>query len=214
MAVALGSGCTKPEEDIPPAQVETVRAYGVTLDDSATARQVVYVLLRSLADDVKAAQAHQPDKQKAAMKLTYRLAAYSRIEEKLLGVINQGAGQKKTGLGDERDRKLFDFTKHWAPIVAHYVRSFDTNLEVAVGKMRERPHPGGQITHVFYDVSHDPAQTDPAKQQRATLDIELVKEKAGPRSYWRVARIGYRGRTSDRRVPPPTQPAATATASS
>ncbi len=211
-AVAFWSGCTKPEEEVPPAAVKTVEAYGVTLDAAATPSQVAYVLLRSLADDVQAAQAHEHEKQKAALKLTYSLAAYSEIEQRLLNVINQDRAEKKTDLGDERDRRLFDFTRQWAPIVAHYVRSFDTDLQEAVTKMQEEPDPEGQRTSVLYAVSHDPTETAPAKQQQATLEIELIKETVGGLSYWRVARVGYRGRKAGVRPPPSAPPAATATA--
>jgi len=172
-----------------------VTAHDVTLDASATPRQVVYVLLRALADDVRAAQDYDRDAQKAAMDLAYSLAAYSTIERRLLATVNLDGKEKQTSLGDQRNQKLFEFTKMWAPIVAHYIDSFDTTFEDFAAKAWVLTGLSRRRAHVFYDVCHDPAETDPAKRQTATIDVELAEEKAGGQSYWRVARIDYLGRT-------------------
>jgi len=123
----------------------------------------------------------------------------------------QSGSKAGADLGAYRDRKIYDVVNHWAPIVGHYVRSFDSELEAAVAKMSTVTSANGSITHVYYDVAHDPQETDPAKQQRATLDVELVKEKAsaGSRMYWRVARVAFRGSHAKQRIAPTSRPEAT-----
>ena len=64
--VVLG-GCRR-DLDIPPMEVKTVDAYGVKLDAAAPPKQVVYVLLRALRDDVEASQAWDKAKKKQAFK--------------------------------------------------------------------------------------------------------------------------------------------------
>lgn len=204
------AGCA-PSEVPPPAEVKTVSAYGLTLDESATPEQVVYVLLRAIADDVTAAQAHEHDKQREALLLTYRLGAYSVIEKRLVDVLNQSLASEVKSLGKDRDRRLFDFVKGWAPIASHYVRGFDTDSRAAMARMSVQASPDGERIHVYYPVCHDPQESDPAKRQEATLDIELAKEKAGSRSYWRVARVAFKGRDVPPRVQPVTLPTTSTT---
>jgi len=211
-ATLLGStGCTKHTQDIPKPKVETVTAYNVTLDQDATPEQVAYVLLRALADDVTAAQAHEHKKQKEALNLTFSLAAYAQIEKQVIQTENLTRAKKIDSLGDLRNEKLYKFVKYWAPIVAHYIKSFDTNPVTAAKKMKVHLTSDGTIANVLYPVSHDPTETDPAKQQTAVLNIKMVKEKAGAISYWRVARLGYQPRQRVTTIPLKTQPADTKT---
>jgi len=204
------AGCTRDPEhqDIPPTKVVAVQAYGQNLDDSATPQQVVYVLLRSIADDVNAAQAHKTKEQKEAFKITHSLAAYSVIEQRLLDVLNTTRPQKTSSLGPDRDMQLYDLIHQWAPIVSHYVRSFETDFNAASQKMSASTTPDQKTTHVLYQAAHDPSATGEARGD-VTIDIELVKEPAGPNEYWRVARISYLGKQT--RVQPTTRPSAPAT---
>lgn len=207
------AGCQK-DVEIPPIEVKEVEAYGVKLDESATPQQVVYVLLRSLRDDFEAAQARDRQRQKEAFHTTFSLAAFSEIEKCLAKTFaQQGGGKDSTSLGAHRDRKIYDVVYHWAPIVGHYVRSFDVEQAAAVAKMRMVQSANGSSVHVNYDVSHDPQETEPTNQQLATLDIELVEEKAsaGSRMYWRVARVAFHGPEAKRRIGPASRPEVTAT---
>ena len=212
ISAGMLTGCQK-DIEIPPIEVKEVVAYSVTLDESASPQQVVYVLLRALRDDFEAAQAKDRERQKEALKATFSVAAFSEIEKRLVRVFASGGeGKVGTGLGAHRDHKIYGVINHWTPIVGHYVRSFDLDQAEAVAKMRVASLANGSSTHVYYDVSHDPQETDPAKQQRATLDVELVKEKAsaGSRMYWRVARVAFHGTKARRRVAPTSGPATTA----
>ena len=183
VTIAL-SGCTA-EEPIPAAKTEVVNAYGLTLDEKASPEQVVYVLLRSLADDVRAAQRFEHAEQKEALHRTFALAAHSEMERRLLAVLK--TVKKDASLGDERDKKLYDTVDKWAPIVAHYIDSFDTELDAATAKMKRRGAVDGQRVHVYYPVAHEAEAAEPEQ----VLDIELTREPAGDVSYWRVARIDY-----------------------
>jgi hypothetical protein len=201
-AVAVGvvlaaelAGCTEAEDRVPPAKVETVTAYGMTLDQNATPQQVTYVLLRSLADDVHAAQAHPPrsDEQKAANMITWSVAAPNVIEQRLLESLRTLSKNPAsiTSLGKDRNKEIYRVVNLWAPIVAYYVDSFDKDPQAAMNRMRVLPSGNGQIIHVLYDVWPDASRPDAGRHE--TLDVELVREKAseGSGDYWRVARIAY-----------------------
>lgn len=200
-------GCTPDEEhkDIPPAGVKTVTAYNVTLDESATPQQAVYVMLRSIADDVHAAQKHDHDAQKEAMRREHSVLAFSLIEQRLLQMENMGRKQPKDSLGPDHDSKLWDFSRQLAPIVAHYVPSFDTTFEAAVSKMQMRGNPESPLVHVLYAASHDPNASDPQERDPVLIDFEVAKENVGGKTFWRIAKISFAGR--DTRMVPTTQSA-------
>jgi len=211
MSVCMLAGCQK-DVDIPPIEVKQVEAYGLTLDENATPQQVVYVLLRSLRDDFEAAQAKDRVRQKEAFATTFSVAAFSEIETRLVKAFAAQSGAKKAnGLGEHRDQKVYEVIYHWAPIVGYYINSFDADPDQAIAQMRLMTSADGTNAHVHYDVSHDPQESDPAKKQLATLDVELVKEKAsaGSKMYWRVARVAFQG--APRRISPTSAPATTGT---
>lgn len=186
---AVVGGCTS-VSDAPPAKVEAVTAYGMTLDESATPEQVAFVLLQAIRDDVEAAQARDRERHRQAVELQYAIAAYSTIEERLLGVFSRADG---TGdLGDLREQRLYDVVKQWGAIAAHYVRSFDAEFDAAAERLRVERRGEPERVHVLYDVCHDPSATDPAQRQPATLEIELAIETEGADKYWRVARVDFR----------------------
>lgn len=205
LAVAAGlllvAGCTKKGPEIPPAEVTTLSAYGVTLDDTATPKQVAFVLLRTLADDVNAAQAGDRKTSREMIERAYNLAAVTTIENRLAAAVSRNLpeGHKKADLGEQRDAKLYEFAKQWGAITAHYVKSFDEDLAAAEARMREVASPDEKTVRIFYDVAHDPEAEDTDK---ATLDIELAREEVGVRSFWRIARVGFRGSRKPVATPP------------
>lgn len=220
LAAAVG-GCTNEEKDVPKAEVKPVTAYGITLDESATPQQVTYVLLRSLADDVHAAQAHppRPEDQKKANLITVDVCAPNEIEQRILRALREAAKDpgKVTSLGKDRDREIYKVVNAWGSIVAYYVDSFDKDpatgatigQDAAMGRMRMRIWPNGRpgsnttkpTANVDYEVWPDPSKPDANRHQ--TLDVELVKETAGGKEYWRVVRVAYVSPASR----PATQPA-------
>ena len=192
VAALVAAGCRQPVE-IPSTDVKVVEAYGVKLDESATPRQVAYALLRAIRDDVESAQAGDRDGQKRAFRTTFSLGAFSEIEKRLARGLGDG---KEDSLGETRDRRIHDVIYHWAPIVAHYVPSFDLDETTAVGRMKVLETPNATSTCiVVYDVAHDPAASDPAKRQPAMIEITLTRERStgGAQEFWRVAKVAFRG---------------------
>ena len=204
VAVTLSvAGCRQPV-DIPSTEVKTVEAYGVTLDELARPEQVAFVLLHSIHDDVVAAQDGERDDQKKAFQITFSLGAFNKIEERL---VNGLGDRKNEGLGEMRDKRIYDVINRWAPIVAHYVDSFDLNESTAVKKMRTLVSNDDSSCIVLYDVCHDPTATDPAMRQPATIEITLTRERAseGTQEFWRVARVAFRGPQAKASSRPATQ---------
>lgn len=189
----LAGGCSDPNAEVPPAKAEPVTAYGMTLDESAGPKEVSYVLLRSLVEDIRASRAMEHEKQKEANQITWSIAAHQTIEQRLLDAVRSAARNKERfkTLGPDRDREIYRVVNFWAAIVQYYVDGIDTDPRKAMEQMRVQAAPDGSVAHVYYDVVPDPANPDP--QREATIDIELAKEPAGGKAYWRVARVGFVG---------------------
>jgi hypothetical protein len=195
----LPGGCTADQHhrDIPPAAVKPVNAYGLTLDENATPEQVAFVVLRSIADDVAAAQAHDHDSQREALRTTHALIACGTVETRLLQAENLApGGRKRKSFGDERNEKLFDFARQLAPIVSHYVKSFDTDFESARRKMRAPMPADPNLVRIFYEAAHDPAASDVRQRDPVIIELEMAREKVDGKTYWRLAKIGFAGRPS------------------
>jgi hypothetical protein len=216
LAAAVLAGCAKPqEENIPPVRVGPVEAYGLTLDESASPQQVTYVLLRSLADDVQHARAGRRQEQRQALETTFAVAAHPTLEQRLIKATNLARARPEPTLGEQRDRRIFELVRGWAPIVAYYVNSFDARrwptFDAAVAdQMRLRTASDPGTVHVLLDVASDPDDPNPEKHETATLDVELRQETAGGNTYWRVARLSYLPKAPPR---PATQPTAIAPSS-
>ncbi len=200
LAALLLTGCTADEEhrEIPAAQTGPVTAYGLTLDENASPEQVAFAVLRSIADDVRAAQSHDREGQKKALRTTHSLLAYTTVEQRLLQTENMARAQKKESLGDQRNEKLYDFARQLAPIVAHYVPGFDADLTAAEAKMRREGKAERGTVHIQYEAAHRPEASDPAERDAVIIGLELVKESGGGKSFWRVARIAFAGRPGGR----------------
>lgn len=206
---ALLGGCADPTEDVPPAKVTSVTHYGLTLDESASPQQVAYVLLRSLAEDVRAAQAHKTEEQKQAALVTWSLAAPSEIERRILDTLRKTAKDptKYKSLGAKRDQEIHRIVNLWASIVAFYVGSFDTDAASAIGRMNvSQPRENEAV--VLYEAWPDPPTPQEEFNRHHLIRVELVKEPGdAEKQYWRVARVSFQPI-----IPrPATRPARTAT---
>ncbi len=194
VALVLLAGCTPHDDPVPPPAAGPVTAYGLTLDEHATPQQVAFVLLRALADDVQAAQAHRHDDQRSALALAWSLAAYDVIEQRLIESHNRTRPTAPvSSLGADRDRRIWQVVHFWAPIVAHYVPGFDVDFQTAADRMLVALSQDRRSAHVFYPTMRDPSQAEPAAQERAVVDVELHMHKAGDKEYWRVARVAFTG---------------------
>ncbi|MBP7933059.1 MAG: hypothetical protein KA354_00310 [Phycisphaerae bacterium] len=194
LALVMLGGCRR-DLDIPPMEVKVVEAYGVKLDAAASPKQVVYVLLRSLRDDVEASQAWDKAKKKRAFQTSFALAAFQAMSRRLMdnpAILTA----RKGGEADVAARHIYDAVDHWAPIVGHYIRSFEADEQAAMTKMTEVLAADGRTGRVYVDVAHDSQEEDPAKAQSVTLVIEMAREKGVDGSeYWRVLKLGYQPRT-------------------
>ncbi|HOW72153.1 MAG TPA: hypothetical protein PKY77_16260 [Phycisphaerae bacterium] len=194
MALVVLGGCRR-DLDIPPMEVKVVEAYGVKLDAAASPKRVVYVLLRSLRDDVEASQAWDQAKKKQAFQTSFALAAFQAMSHRLMdtpAILNA----RKGGEADAVARHVYDAVDHWAPIVGHYIRSFEADEQAATAKMTEVLAPDGRTGRVYVDAAHDSQQEDPAKAQSVTLVVEVAREKGvDGGEYWRVLKLGYQPRT-------------------
>ncbi len=154
--------------------VKTVAHYDITLDQSATPKQVAYVALRAIRDDVLAENREQRE---AALDKQFDVCA--------AGVI---AGRNKTSL--PRDEFLHKVVYHWAPTAAHYVADFPTDWESADARLvveNEAPpkdakadRPEASVAIALADPSHDPRAS-------VVLKVWLVQD-AG---YWRVTHLSF-----------------------
>jgi hypothetical protein len=191
-ALLLLAGCEGREPiEIPDAKIEPVTAYGLTLDENATPEQVSYVLTRAIADDVKAAQAHKHDEHKAAVDTQFKIAAYSVLEKRVLGAKNSRGGPEVSTLDPDRTEQIYEVVKQWGSIAAHYVPSFADTFDAAAARMDVEKESSTAAT-VTYKVSHAPDAATEDQRQPATLAFDLHKEKAGDKSYWRVAMVDFK----------------------
>jgi len=195
--------------------VGPVTAYGVTLDASAPPEQVAYVLLRSLRDDVEAAQSHDRQAQRRAFATTFSLAAFPEINKRLAVAFSPPGAEQGEGSAQSKfwREQVYEVINHWAPIVAYYVASFDTDPDRAVAKMKVTVGgPNASEATVLYPACHDPAVADPEQRDEVIVQIDLVKTQAthSGEQYWRVVWVGFRG-PAPSRIGPATQPATTTT---
>ncbi len=201
----LLTGCEGREPmDIPDAVVEPFSAHGITLDEDATPQEVVFVLTRAIHDDVKGAQADDHTRHKEAVDLQFRLAAYSVIERRLLQAMKSADGPEIKSLGDDRAEDLYLVVQQWGSILGHYVDGFQNTFQEASDRMGVEPKSVSRVL-VTYEVEANPDAATEEDRQPATLEFEVVEEKADGKGYWRVAKVDFAGpeldsETSDKSI--------------
>ncbi|RME37241.1 MAG: hypothetical protein D6788_09905 [Planctomycetota bacterium] len=174
-----GAGCRqKPvvkEGDVPPVPVQTVTLYGMTLDEQAGPKQVVYALLRAIRDDFLAST---PKERREALRREMQLAATDVLE----------AINRTTMTREEFIREVVDL---WTPTVSHYVHDFETEWEKAEPRLvvgPTRPLKGLDLETercAVYMQVDDPSG-DPAA--RVVMSVYLARDKG----FWRVTHLGFR----------------------
>lgn len=175
------SGCREDsalvERTVDAAPVGTVTDQGIVLDENATPRQVAYVLLRALRDDVIATTR---DERRAACKRELNLAAPDAI----LRISRRAYGAAPIER-DETVRKAVDL---WAPIVGAYVDSFDLDWESAAPRLvetsvRESSLGIGEVKSVLFEAA------DPGGDPNASVVVQI--DLARENGYWRVYGVGF-----------------------
>lgn len=155
-------------------EVKTVTHYGVTLDKNASPKQVAYVLLRAIRDDVLT----KTDEQRQhALDIQFDVCAAGEI-------------QKINPTSLTPDEFVFQVVHRWTPTVSHYVRDFEMEWEEADARLvtaRPRTAKGSandadqrQVLMEVKDPSGEP-------NAQVVLVIWLVRDEG----YWRVSRLGF-----------------------
>ncbi len=187
----LAAGCERNVrlvgKDLPSVKVAPVTHYGVTLDESASPEEVVYVLLRAIRDDVTAAD---DEARHAALKVQFDVAAPTAI----LSVLRNPRLS--------RDESIYQVVTHWAPIVAYYVDNFDFDLPAARERMRVAPTQIGAAGQSLCGVGLPLA--DPSGDARAAVLLEVLMAKEKPSGgtaaasddagLWRVVQLQFEKR--------------------
>jgi hypothetical protein len=180
-AIALGAamlnGCEDPQRVVGQRArtvvVQPVSAYGLTLDESAGPREVAYVLLRAIKDDIEADEDF--DAREAAFDLQLAVSAPDTIFERSV----------RKGLG--RDENVRRIVWHWAPTLGHYKDDFPESWPEAQERMARLPYSnaprGEEWTRVLIELA------DPSGDPNAAVvaEIQLVREKG----FWRVVQVGF-----------------------
>jgi len=155
-------------------EVRTVSHYGLTLDESATPKEVSYVLLRAIHDDFTA---ETKDARETALDIQFDLCAAGAI-----------AQRNPTSL--PRDDFLYTVIYRWTPSVAHYVDSFPKDWEEAKARFvrsLNKSSGGGETTateaRVYIELQ------DPSGD--ANAQVVLIVGLAKDSGYWRVRELNY-----------------------
>jgi hypothetical protein len=154
--------------------VKPVTLYGVSLDENATPKDVVYVLLRAIREDF---EAQTPEAREAALDKQFDICAANAIEAR-----NRGSF--------DRDEFVHNVVYRWTPTVAHYVGDFETERSKASARLIRRVSKATagdgarfEETEVLMEVN-DPSG-DPSA--RVVMVVWLAKDKG----MWRVVHLGF-----------------------
>ncbi len=196
LAIVLGCGLGCSEDArlagkaIPHVEVRTVEDQNITLSPEASPKQVAFVLLRAIRDDILAgedleAREKALDRQLAVCDPDYIHDLYLRFY-----------GDRAT---TRRDEWVYGKVHVWAPTLAYYVDAFDFDLPTAEALMVEGGDPvekwAGQTTHV------DLPAGNPKDVGAADVIVRVRLHRPGEeQGHWRVFSIGFAGR------PPAGQP--------
>lgn len=175
----VGASCSRDVRlagrDIPEnVQVKTITEYGIFLDESATPKQVAFVLLRALKEDFLAAS---PKERAAALHVEFEVCAPETIVSKLPDILTH-------------DELLYRVVDHWAPTVGLYVGDIDSSFE----KMETRFVQRGlrQVTGAAEGVMECKiliVLNEPSGNPNAAvvLALAMIQEE----KHWRVERLAF-----------------------
>jgi hypothetical protein len=176
--------------------VGPVTDQGIVLDENATPKQVTYVALKAIRDDVLADGDHEA-----------REAAFDRelavcAPDAIFRHYRRFFGSYPV----ERDESVHKCVRMWAPTLDRYVGNFDFDWPTAQQKMLQlkprtsSPDEGQSVTVLLEAADPDPNVVGDAS---VVIRIELVQENG----FWRVSHVGFHPRV--RHLGPTTRPAST-----
>jgi hypothetical protein len=175
IATGCGRDARLTGKELREPDVRTITAYGHTLDPDASPKEVVYVLLRAIADDYAAGKDREA--RDAALDTEFAVAAPANI-----------IGTR----GDHQDQleRYYRVVHNWAPTLGFYRNNFDADYETLAKRMFEVTPPPvegqAEVTTIFVNLDHpDPESAGPNAGVVALF--ELVREQG----YWRIRWLGY-----------------------
>lgn len=167
--------------------VGTVIDQGITLDEDASPKQVGFVLLQAIRDDVLAG--NDRETRQAAIERQLNVCAADTIYTRHQRYYGGSAG--------DRDEKVYESVCSWAPTLARYVKAFPSDWPSADEQLHERiaDAAGGEGANsavVFLEVP-DPEFGSSAS---VIIEIDVVRETGKPSNkgggrFWRVVRVGF-----------------------
>jgi hypothetical protein len=174
------------EHDVPSITVQTVSDQGVELGPGADPEEVVFVLLRAIRDDVMAGS----DREARRQALLRQLAVCD--PDYIYQLYTSTMGPRAV---HGRDEWVYKKVNLWAPTLAHYVDSFDLDVEKAKKRMVSRPT-SEREPWPGETVRVDLAAKDPDELPGAdvVVRVRLHKHESG---HWRVFHVGF-GKTRPR----------------
>lgn len=181
VTVALCSafgGCSRDarlaDHDVRTVTVKSVTHYGVTLDENATPKQVVFVLTQAIRGDFLAAT---PEEREHFLDVQFDICAAN--------VIN---ARNKTKIS--RDEFIYNVVYHWTPTVSHYVGGFDTEwAKVEPRLVQSAVHTDGtegggtkrcEVRMELVDPDGDPG-----------AGVVMIAWLARDKGLWRVTHVGF-----------------------
>jgi hypothetical protein len=156
--------------------VRTVEDQGLTLDEQADPRDVVYVFLRAVYDDYAAGD--NRDAREAAFDRQLNLCAVDYIASRAF----------RQSLG--RNKSVQQIVWRWAPIVGHYREDFPKDVAIARTRMVADRIETVTISGSDYEVTRvllELASPDGDPNASVVAQFQLVREQG----YWRIGQVGF-----------------------
>ena len=160
--------------DIPHIELASVTHYGRVLDASATPKDVAYVVLRAIQEDV-----HAPDE--SARNRALRI----QLETAAVGAL--AAHKKIPHVSD--DEFVYQQVNGWAPTVSHYVDSFETDWAKAEARFKVKRTRVEEVRRVLLPV--DDPSGDPHAGAVVAVDVVLEKTNDDEAGMYRVLRVSF-----------------------
>lgn len=181
IALVASSGCNDESRNVGKGirhhVVEPVTDQGLTLDQNADPKDVVYVLLRAIVDDYDAGD--DAAAREAAFDRQLALCAPDYIFER---AFHQSFG---------RDEAVQRIVWRWGPTLGHYRADFPKSVDEVRGRLLRatsdtvKDASGAEIerTRLFLELASPTGNVN----ANIVAQFQLVKEKG----FWRVSQVGF-----------------------
>ncbi len=177
IALALIGGCadrSRPSaRDFMPATNDVVTAYGITLDENATPKQTVWVLLMAIRDDTRSKMNSPQWREHIKLQCSLTNVEFLRRNAK--------------ASPSSSDEAIFALVHGWAPALNYYVQQFDDDFESAERRMKSQRIASDQLPEVG-DGGHlvDYTLTGTGVESGVRIRFLLSRTQKG---YWRAFKL-------------------------